>query len=125
MRRRKEAVKPKAHPEPEDFLPLPHLPFHILLVLGEGPRHGGAVVRRIGEITGGTTRPSSGSLYLAIGRLEERGLIAEERSAEAGPGTPYGLTPLGRRVLEAETARMAGLVDLARRATAGHEGGGP
>lgn len=105
---------------PEDdvagYLPLPDLPLHVLLVLAEGDRHGWGVVKRIEEITEGRQSPSSGSLYLAMTRLEERGLI---RDAPAPDDTDarrryYRLTPLGRRVLEAETSRLAELVDLAR-----------
>lgn len=103
---------------PDDFLPLPHLPLHILLALADGDaRHGWAVIKRIDEMTGGRTRPSTGSLYLAMGRLEERGLLVE-----VDPPTDdvdarrkyYRLTPLGSRVLEAESRRLATLVDVAR-----------
>ena len=109
-------------PDPQSFLPLPHLPFHILLALGtEGTAHGYAIIKRIGEITERRTAPSSGSLYLAMVRLEERRLLQEvprpsgEKDARR---RYYRLTPLGRRVLEAESQRLAGLIDLARRAHA-------
>lgn len=139
MRRRAESVHPRRDPDPAAFLPLPHLPHHVLLALAERPRHGWGIVKRIAEITGGRARPSSGSLYLAIGRLEERGLIEEapadaaraaaEVSAGAHAGRSsgerrsYRLTPLGRRVLSMETARLADLVGLARRWLGPEEGG--
>ena len=102
----------------DTFLPLPHLPYHILLALsGQDTMHGWAVIKRIEEITTGKTCPSSGSLYLAMGRLDERGLI----EAVAAPADEtdarrryYRLAPLGARVLAAESERLAGLVDLAR-----------
>jgi DNA-binding PadR family transcriptional regulator len=115
-------MQPSAEPTPQAFLPLPHLPFHVLLALAERPRHGWSVVRAIRELTGGDN-PSSGSLYLAISRLEESGLIEEappEVVVEEEPATGaerrkvYQLTPLGRDVLDAETRRLANLVRLAR-----------
>lgn len=100
-------------------LPLPNLPLHVLLALAEGDRHGWAVIKRIEELTSGTSSPSSGSLYLAMTRMEERGLIEEIPSPDAGTDARrryYRITPLGRRVLSAETARLSGLVGLARAA---------
>jgi DNA-binding PadR family transcriptional regulator len=102
--------------QPEQLLPLPHLTYHVLLALAGGDAHGWAVVKRIREMTGGATNPSSGSLYLAMVRLEERGLIEEVR-APAGETDErrrfYSLTNFGRRVLEAESTRLESLVDLA------------
>lgn len=109
-------------PDPQSFLPLPHLPFHILLALGtEGTAHGYAIIKRIGGITEGRTAPSSGSLYLAMVRLEERRLLQEVARPSGEKDARrryYRLTPLGRRVLEAECQRLAGLVELARMAHA-------
>ncbi len=106
------------HPGIDAFLPLPHLPFHILLaVAGQDAMHGWAVIKRIEEITDGKTCPSTGSLYLAMGRLQERGLL---EVASAPPEETderrrfYRLSALGRRVLSAETQRLAGLLDVAR-----------
>ena len=106
-------------PSPDDFLPLPHLPLHILLALAGDTMHGWAVIKRIEEMTSGATCPSSGSLYLAMGRLEERGLLEEVASPVEDADARrryYRLTPLGRRVLEAESQRLAGLVEIARAA---------
>jgi len=117
MRRRRESTRPSKGADPETFLPLPHLPFHVLLALAEKPRHGWAIIRTIREITSGRDNPSSGSLYLAMSRLVERGLIEEAPGAGVATDTSgrrktYRLTELGREVLEAETARLATLVRL-------------
>lgn len=128
MRRRKESVEPPANPEPETFLPLPHLPFQILLALAEAPRHGWGIIERIRELSQGRDNPSSGSLYLAMARLEERGLIAEAEPPEdeaAGRRRYFRLTSLGRRVLTAETERLANLVEAARRASEPGKSGDP
>lgn len=118
MRRRQESTNPPDNPDPEVFLPLPHLPLHILLALAEGPRHGWGVIQKIGELTDGRNEPSAGSLYLAMSRLEERGLIENAPRPEGdtdGRRRYFRLTPLGRRVLAAETERLAGLVEVSRR----------
>lgn len=125
MRRRKEATHPTDDQEPEAFLPLPHLPFQVLLALAEEPRHGGGVIRRIEELSEGRESPSSGSLYLAMSRLEKRGLLEDVPAPESETDTRRRYlrpTPLGRRVLAAETERMAGLVDVSRRSLGGERG---
>lgn len=104
--------------DPHAFLPLPHLPLHILLAMADGETsHGWGIIKRIRELTGGATAPSTGSLYLAIGRLEERGLLRSVEppsSDEDARRRHYALTALGRRVLDAEVERLAGLVAVAR-----------
>lgn len=103
--------------DPRDFIPLPNLPLHVLLALAEADMHGWAVIKRIEEITAGKQSPSSGSLYLAMTRLEEQGLIED---APAPPGETdarrryYRLTLHGRRVLSLELERLSGLVDRGR-----------
>jgi len=101
----------------EALLPLPHLTYLVLLALAAGDAHGWAIIKRIREMTSARTNPSSGSLYLAMVRLEDRGLLEE---AEAPPGEDvderrrhYRLTRFGRSVLEAESARLRSLVELA------------
>jgi DNA-binding PadR family transcriptional regulator len=102
---------------PADFLPLPHLAFHVLVALGDAERHGWAVVRRIEELTSGMWSPSAGSLYLSMTRLEQSGLI-EDAPAPADETDArrryYRLTPLGRSVLELELRRVASLLAAAR-----------
>ncbi|MEV4137524.1 helix-turn-helix transcriptional regulator [Dactylosporangium sp. NPDC049742] len=48
-------------------------------------------------------RPGPGTLYGAIKRLEERGLI--EALAAQDRRKPYQLTPVGRQMLQAELER--------------------
>lgn len=117
MRRRTEAVRPSTNPDPADFLPLPNLPYLVMLSIAEQPRHGWAIIKRIEELNGPRAIPSSGSLYLAIARLEERGLIEESPAPDKSVDQrrTYRLTSLGRRVVRLETARLAELVGLAKR----------
>ena len=104
-------------PDPSDHIPLPNLPLHVLLALAEGDRHGWAIIRRIEEITAGDQSPSSGSLYLAMSRMEESGLIADAPAPSEETDARrryYRLTPLGRAVLTREMERLRGLVRHAR-----------
>ena len=101
---------------PDSHLPLGNLVFHILLALGDGPAHGYAIIRDVEERSGGHVTVRSGSLYAAIQRLTESGLVAP---ADAPPGEDarrkyHRITDLGRRVAAAEAGRLAGLISLAR-----------
>jgi DNA-binding PadR family transcriptional regulator len=104
---------------PRDFLPLPPHDFQILLALAEGPRHAYGLAQAGEDKRDGTVRLELGSLYRVLARLTASGLIADD-VREAGDGQDakrryYRLTPLGRRVAEAETVRLQAIVRLAKR----------
>lgn len=104
------------HHDIAEHLPLPNLPLHVLLALAEEERHGWAIIKRIEELTGDSRSPSSGSLYLAMTRLEDRGLIEEAPAPDVEVDERrryYRLTPLGKGVLEAEVSRLSELVQVA------------
>lgn len=84
----------------------------VLVSLADGPKHGYAIQEDIGTLTG--DRPGPGTLYGAIKRLEERGLI--EALAAHDRRKPYQLTPEGRRSLQTalERARSMATVGLRR-----------
>lgn len=104
--------------DPHDHLPLTDLAFHVLLSLGGGPAHGYAVGKEIEHRTEGRLSPTTGGLYQALKRLREGGLVERAPALEARASDSrrnyFKLTPLGRRVLEAEARRLAGLVARAR-----------
>lgn len=94
--------------------------FFILLSLVPGKKHGYAILKDVEEISSGRIRLSTGTLYGALGRLLDQGLI-ERVPNEAGetsrPGLPrkaYLLTVEGRRLLEVETNRLKSLVAAAQ-----------
>jgi DNA-binding PadR family transcriptional regulator len=106
--------------DPRRFLPLSPQQFHILLALTGGHLHGYGIIRDVAERTAGALRLGTGTLYTALARLEALELVDEsDRRAPAGEDDErrryYRLTPLGRAVLEAETARLETLVRHARR----------
>jgi DNA-binding PadR family transcriptional regulator len=97
-------------------LPLTPLSFQILVALADGPKHGYGIIKEIEETSAGSLKSSTGTLYLAIRRLEQEGLI-EEGEAAAGADSRrryYRLTAEGREVAVAETRRLASLLGVAR-----------
>lgn len=106
-------------PDPESFLPLSPAKFHILLALARGEQHGYAIMMDVEAQTGGNFTLGPGTLYGAIKRLLEDGLI-EESDERPDPMLDderrryYKLTDLGLRVTSAEASRLATLVALAR-----------
>jgi DNA-binding PadR family transcriptional regulator len=102
----------------EDLIPLTPAVFHILLSLLDGERHGYALKREIARRTDGRITLGAGVLYGSIGKMLAHGLI-EESDDRPDPHLDderrryYRVTPLGRRVAQAEAARMRELVHLA------------
>lgn len=89
----------------------------ILKVVALGPIHGYAISQRIEQISRDFFQVQQGSLYPALHRLENRGLLgAEWRDTETGREAKfYALTKKGRKHLEAEMAsweRMSDAVAL-------------
>ena len=106
--------------DPGDLLPLTPAALNVLVALADGERHGYGIMLEVRERTGGRVRLGPGTLYGAIKRLKEGGVI-EESGGESGTVTDderrryYRLTGFGREVLAAEVARLDGLVRAARR----------
>ena len=105
--------------DPRNFQPLPPHDFQILLALAEGPKHAYGLAQAGDDARDGTVQLELGSLYRVLARLIATGLIADvvRRAADGQEAKRryYRLTPLGRRVAEAETARLQAIVRLARR----------
>jgi DNA-binding PadR family transcriptional regulator len=102
--------------DPARFLPLSPHQFHILLALTDSERHGYGVIQDVEQRTGGELRLGTGTLYTAIARLVELGLIADAgRAPQINERRRYyRLTPLGRSVLRAEASRLDALLRHAR-----------
>ena len=87
----------------------------ILKTLDTGPMHGWGISLRIQDVSGAVLQVNQGSLYPALHRLEQQGLISAEwgNSENNRQAKFYALTRAGRRQLEQETrnwARLAGAV---------------
>ncbi len=106
-------------PRPEAFLPLRPIEFQILLSLSRGERHGYGILLDAGERTRAAGRPSVGTLYRGLRRLEEQGMI-EGSDRRPAPDQDderrnyYRLTGLGGQVVKAEAQRLEALVRAAR-----------
>jgi transcriptional regulator len=94
----------KAHPDTE--LLQGTLDMLILKVTALAPIHGYAIVQRIRQISRDALQVRQGSLYPALYRLENQGLLKSEwKTTDGGREAKYySLTRAGRQRLEAETA---------------------
>jgi DNA-binding PadR family transcriptional regulator len=101
-------------PTPESHLPLTPAVFHILLALAEEARHGYSVMQEVEARTGGVVRMGPGTLYGSLKRMMVSGLIESAGDEDGERRRHYGLTKLGRAVLQAEAERLEALVDAAR-----------
>ena len=82
-------------------------PMLILTSLADGEKHGYALAQDIEQFAG--VRLGPGSLYGAIGRLEQRGLI--EAVGESDRRRPYRLTAAGSEALRVALADLRVVVD--------------
>jgi DNA-binding PadR family transcriptional regulator len=108
----------KDRPATSGLTPLSSAFFHILLSLGQGERHGYALKREISRRTDGKLNLGPGVLYGSINKMLELGLI-EESADRPDPHLDderrryYRITSYGRKVAQAEAARMRDLAQLA------------
>ena len=100
---------------PESFLPITPVAFEILLALAEGERHGYEVMLEIERRTAGRIGPNPGTLYRALDRLLQEGLLTSAvRSVEGEHRRVFSLSLLGRAVAAAEATRLSDQVLAAR-----------
>jgi DNA-binding PadR family transcriptional regulator len=105
---------PSPDRDPAGWLPLTPALLHVLLSLADGPKHGYAILKEVAERTGGRVELSTGTLYGIIKRLLADDLIAESAAGSDARRRAYRLTPFGRKVAAAETARLGEIVATAR-----------
>src|ERR1700716_2219008 len=83
-RRGTMVTKRRAGRPPEAYLPLPPATFHILFALADGELHGYAIMKGVTAHSEGAVRLGPGTLYGALKRLLEAGLV-EENGERAAP----------------------------------------
>ena len=101
----------------ERLLPLRPVEFHILLSLAGGERHGYGIMQDARER--GEAVPDIGTLYRALARMVDQGLI---ETADSPPDSGadderrnyYRITDVGLRVAKAEARRLDALMRAAR-----------
>jgi len=94
-------------------LPQGTLDLLILKTIALGPVHGYAIAQRLEQVSRGVVQVPEGSLYPALHRLENRGLLAADwKATETGREAKfYKLTRKGRKQLETEAASWRRLID--------------
>jgi DNA-binding PadR family transcriptional regulator len=108
-----------SEPDPETFLPLGTAVFHILVALASSDRHGYSIMQDVSARTDGKIKLSPGTLYGAIRRLLEDGLITElderpDPDHDDERRRYYRLTRFGHAVATAEVKRMSRVLGQAR-----------
>ena len=98
---------------PKSDLPQGTLDLLILKVVALGPVHGYAIAQRLQQVSRDVVQVPQGSLYPALHRLENRGLLIADWK-ETGTGREakfYRLTRKGRAQLENESASWTRLAE--------------
>jgi DNA-binding PadR family transcriptional regulator len=106
-------------PKPVDRKPLSQPVLHILLALADRERHGYAIKQEVERRTDGVVRLGPSTLYEAIQRLLDAGLIQETAAPEAANGQEaqrryYSLTERGWTTLGDEIGQLDRLLGYAR-----------
>jgi len=94
-----------------------HEPTYVVLAaLLEGPLYGYAIVKTAEELSGGQVKLTAGTLYGALNRLCQEGLVAEdhEEVVDGRKRRYYRLTETGVEALTSEADRLALLADAVR-----------
>jgi PadR family transcriptional regulator, regulatory protein PadR len=98
---------------PQIDLPQGTLDLLILKVAALGPIHGYAISQRIQQVSRDALQVQQGSLYPALHRLENKGLLAAEwKESETGRVAKfYQLTAKGRKQMKNEAANWERLTE--------------
>lgn len=110
---------------PKSDLPQGTLDLLILKAIAVEPVHGYAIAQRLEQVSRGVVQVPEGSLYPALHRLENRGLLAADwKTTETGREAKfYKLTRKGRKQLEAEAASWQRLIEAIGRILGMADGG--
>jgi DNA-binding PadR family transcriptional regulator len=102
--------------ENENQLPLTPLSTGILLALAAQELHGYALMKAVEEQSDGVLTSGTGTLYAALTRLLEDGLIevCQRATGDQRRGKSYTISDAGRELLRAEANRLNAIVRRAR-----------
>src|SRR5215469_15952001 len=98
---------------PKSDLPQGTLDLLILKAVAMEPLHGYAIAQRLEQTSRGVVQVPEGSLYPALHRLENRGVLAADwKKTETGREAKYyRLTRKGRKQLDADVASWNRLIE--------------
>lgn len=95
--------------------PLREPTFFVLAALAPAPLHGYGIIKAVEEMSGGRVRLRAGTLYGALERLQDEGLV--EFAGESHEGGPprrnYRLTAQGSEALAHDAERLRANADVA------------
>lgn len=115
---------------PPELMPLREPTLFILLALSKERKHGYAILKEVEALSKGRVLLSTGTLYGALSRLLQQGVIRKTTdpngqdgwnsqnqpdSADARERKYYELTQFGQRVLRAEINRMNAILAVVGR----------
>ena len=106
--------------DPASLIPLKHATYQVLLALADGESmHGYAIMQAVSEMAGGRETILPGTLYAALARMVDEGLVEERGGSteDASGGPPrryYRRTGFGRAVARAESERLRALLEIAQ-----------
>jgi len=110
-------IRPPKDPAP--LIPLKQSIYRVLLALADGESlHGYAIMQAVSEMTQGRETILPGTLYAALARMVDEGLVEMREAPDDDPsGGPtrryYRRTSFGRAVARAESERLRALLDIA------------
>jgi len=105
--------------DPATLLPLKQSIYRVLLAMPDGESmHGYAIMQAVSEMTQGRDTILPGTLYVALARMVDEGLVESQDAPDGDPsGGParryYRRTRFGRAVARAESERLRALLDIA------------
>ena len=104
--------------DPAALIPLKHSTYRVLLALAEDELHGYAIMQALSNMTDGRETILPGTLYAALARMVDDGLIETLPGTDETSGGPrrryYRRTGFGRAVARAESERVSALLDVAQ-----------
>ena len=80
-----------------------HLRLYLLNLLDESSMHGYELIQALDERFGGTYKPSAGTIYPRLAKLETEGLVTKTAD---GRKSTYAITAAGRSELEARRSEL-------------------
>ena len=91
------------------------LPLYILMLLKNTSLHGTVIMKSIFEMSGHSWKPSPGSVYPVLRRLEKEGLIAGRwRRSQGAPQRVYRLTDAGHEAVPKLRTKLLAQLKQAR-----------
>ena len=99
-----------------EHLPMRPAAFAVVAALSQGPKPGIDILEEVNATVPGSPLLGPGTLYRLMRELRQQGLIAREERGAHCPDerqAHHSLTPLGRAVLRAESARLRRTLNLA------------